>query len=58
MYASGVWRFYERAAVYEDEQKTYQHILLFGDKNSYVVLIIDVANVQYWDIDKEYHTDK
>lgn len=51
-------------AVYENEQNTYQHILLFGEKkNSYVVLIIDVEErsiLGYYplDIDKEYRTDK
>ena len=32
-------------AVYENNENTYQHILLFGNqKNSYVVIVVDIAH--------------
>lgn len=51
-------------AVYENEDSTYQHVLLFGEKkNNYVVIIIDVLKKSIFgcyrlDLNKEYCIDK
>lgn len=47
-------------AVYENGTKTFQHVMLFGDReNVYVVIVVDVANREvfghyYLDLNNKY----